>query len=217
MNADPVHLERLTRLTTRYASFSSKSVGLGYVAAALLILTGFFAARALPDSLLGSVAGIVVTLVLMLSWQAVRVSSRRLWYQRHGEAKPLETPFNRAFLFGLGVGVALGFVAAWGLSRLAGAGLPDSLAFSLPALLVAAAVAFLEYRRGALTPALTLLLLGASVAGGINADAPQLSALQRAVQLLAILGLPAWLAYIGIREHLEHARLERELEQLRSP
>jgi len=197
---------RLADLTRRYARFSVSAGGLGSALGGALVLVAYFVGALAPDLSTGGRVGLATT---PLVWIVVKELLRSRYYQRFGRVEEVRPVFDRRLHLGLTLFTALvsvGIVVTvlvrqWPLQW--DVGTVGYLAYvaAMPLLVWLFMRTPLEFIVGVFLVAQAALAL----AGGAYRlwDQPQ-----------APIGGVALLV-VGVSQHLEFLRLERELKSLR--
>jgi hypothetical protein len=208
----PERLEQLQRLTQQYSKFSQTHGGLAFVLAAILIVL----VRFLPAP--SVMHGVVYTVIASLLWLFARPAITNRLYRTLGMVNEQHRKHSQVdFLFGLMVG----FIAVWllstavaNLSNLVKPELFLPSARQLP-LVGAVALSLIAIARKQLTDGIVILLLGA-VATSVN-NLSLFSDLQIAISHIMIVVFPIGLCLLGLKQHGDFKRLERELRGLSQP
>lgn len=208
------HLEKIQNLTQQYTQYSRTRAGLGYVVAAVLLVVVHFFARALPLSFVGAILGGLLCLVATSTWLMLRPMVSSQLYQGFGVAKAPTPLFNKDFLLGSVFGAILGTGLVFLLRSSGIAQFPNTYIWAAPAFIVGGIAAWGEFKRNGKMQGLVVFLFGGAIGGGINANADNLTEIQRTIQLVALVFTPLLLVFMGVRQHLEFRRLEQAFKDL---
>lgn len=204
-------LERLTKLQTlteQYSMFSNTKAGLTLVvAAALLVIMRF-----LPNPT--NFHGVFYVVIAALIWLEARARINQHLYQRFGGVQEKLKGNRLDFIFGALTGFITVSLMILLLSR---SGLVNADWLAIPSrwspLAIALLLSFNAFNKNRTLDGAMILLFGAMATGANNAVT--FTEFQRVSSVILMIALPAALCVIGIRQHQQFRRLERDLEQLR--
>jgi hypothetical protein len=212
MNLD--HLEKIQTLTKQYAAYSRTAIGLGYLVAVLLLPILFFAARALPITVVGAILGGLLSFIGIGLWLWLRQQVSSRLYQGFGVALAPKPTFDLSFVLGVVAGAFLATGLLWFLRSSGFFNFPNTYIFAVPALVIGAVAGWRDAKQSGDMLGFVTFGVGGIVGGGINANADNIAELQRTMQLVLLVGLPLMLGFFGLREHSNYKKLEQEFKSL---
>lgn len=208
---DTPSLERLTKLqalTKEYSRFSDAKAGLTLIVAAALLI----ALRFLPNPT--NFHGVFYVVVAALIWLEARARINQHLYQRFGGVQEKRKGNQLDFVFGALVGVTVGSLLVFLLSRNDLVNLDWLTAPSRFApLVIALLLSFNPFKKNRTLDGAVIVLFGAMASGANNAAT--FTGFQQVSSVILMLLLPLALCVVGINQHQQFKRLERQLEQLR--
>jgi uncharacterized membrane protein YbhN (UPF0104 family) len=206
---DSERLDRLRQLTERYSRFSQTQGGVAFILAAGLILL----VRFLPAPNVFS--GVVYTILGAVIWLFARPAITNRLYQKFGVVqertrKRSTTDFLVGLMMGFAVVSALVFFVT-NSSSLFNAEVAKPSMRQLP-LLAAVILGIVVIGRNRLTDGIIILFLGAATTSANNL--PLFTPLQEIVSHFISVLVPVAFCGIGILQHQDFRRLERDFARL---